>query len=60
MALVQGGGLHYAVTHGFAKGYLHSKENGLKDIDIYVSFKRQTGKGNYKIRDKDEKSDILR
>ena len=55
MALVQGGGLHYAVTAGHAR-YLHPKENGLKDVDIYAFFKRKPEKENYKIRN----SDILR
>ena len=60
MALVQGGGLHYAFTQGYAKCYLCEKEKGLKDIDIYTFFKRETGKENYKIRDNDDVTDILR
>jgi hypothetical protein len=56
MVLVQGGGLHYAVTHGYAKKYLDPKKNGLKDVDIYAFYERKAGKENYKIRD----SDILR
>jgi hypothetical protein len=56
MALVQGGGLHYAVTHGYAKKYLDPKKNGLKDVDIYAFFKRDAGKENYKIGN----NDILR
>jgi hypothetical protein len=60
MALVQGGGLHYAVTHGYAKRYLDSEKNGLKDVDIYAFFKRETGKESYKIRGNDDESDILR
>ena len=60
MALVQGGGLHYAVTHGYAKRYSDFIKNGLKDVDIYAFFKRESGKENYKIRDNDDESNILR
>jgi hypothetical protein len=61
MALCQGGGLHYAVTHGYAKRYLDPKQAGLKDVDIWIFFKREAGKENYRIRgDNDDVTDILR
>jgi hypothetical protein len=47
IALCQGGGLHYAVTHEYAKGYLDPAKNGLKDIDIWFFFKKEPNKKDY-------------
>lgn len=40
IALCQGGGLHYAVTHRAARSYLHPPRQGLKDIDLWCFFRR--------------------
>jgi hypothetical protein len=51
IALCQGGGLHYAVTHGYATKYFEHQKNGLKDIDIWFFFKKESGKKDYPPQD---------
>ncbi|MDR2494761.1 MAG: hypothetical protein LBD24_06020, partial [Spirochaetaceae bacterium] len=45
VALCQGGGLHYAVTHGYIKTEVSYP--GLKDIDIWFFFKKENGENDY-------------
>ena len=41
IALCQGAANHYAVTNGYARRYLDPQRSGVKDIDIWLFFRKQ-------------------